>query len=231
MVSIPRGEDAGEAEPSKNPPACHRRRGGHRAARGSGPIAFDPHCARCPALAANRRQVVPGYGLRPAPIAWLGEAPGRHGADVTGVPFTRDRSGRRLQDLFRRLGLSAADYPAVTAPLLATFVTNVIRCNPPANRAPTTTEIANCRPFLRAELARVRPAVLVTLGLHATRAAAAEFLGREVERIGALHAEPLPVPGRRWPRILVPSRHPARVSGTDWARLERAVALLLAADP
>ena len=198
------------------PPPCHRR-----------PVAFDPQCARCPALAANRRQVVPGYGLRPARIAWLGEAPGRHGADHTGVPFTRDRSGRRLQGLLIRLGLSAAADPASAAPRLSTFVTNLVRCNPPANRAPTVTEMENCRPFLAAELARVRPEVLVTLGLLATRAAFVEFLGRRVERIGALHARPVAVADRPWPRLLVPSRHPARIAADDWALLGRVLAGLL----
>ncbi len=186
---------------------------------------------RCPELAANRRRVVPGYGLRPARIAWLGEAPGRKGADMTGVPFTRDRSGQRLQSLLIRLGLSAATDPASADPRLATFVANVVRCNPPANRAPTTIEMENCRPFLAAELDRVRPAVLVTLGLLATRAACTEFLGVRVERIGVLHARPLPVPGRPWPRVIVPSRHPARIGRADWTLLERTIRHLLAALP
>lgn len=195
---------------------CHRR-----------PIAFDPACTRCPELAANRRQVVPGYGIRPARIAWLGEAPGRHGADRTGVPFTRDKSGRRLMALLIHLGLSAEEDPACEAPRLSTFVTNLVRCNPPANRPPTASELANCRSFLAAELARARPEVLVTLGLPATCAAFTEFLGRHVARIGPLHARPVAVPDRRWPRLLVPSRHPARAANADWARLERVLERIL----
>lgn len=174
---------------------------------------------------------MPGYGLRPARIAWLGEAPGRNGADVTGVPFTRDRSGLRLQGLLMRLGLSAATDPASAAPLLATFVANVVRCNPPANRPPTAIEMENCRPFLAAELGRVRPAVLVTLGLLATRAAFSEILGIRVERIGKLHAQPVPVPGRPWPRVIVPSRHPARIGRADWALLEHTIRHLLGEEP
>jgi DNA polymerase len=196
---------------------CHRR-----------PIAFDPACDRCPALAANRRQVVPGYGVHPARIAWLGEAPGRLGADRTGVPFTRDRSGRRLQALLIRLGLAAGEDPAAEAPRLSTFVTNLVRCNPPANRTPTTAEVANCHSFLTAELEQVRPDILVTLGLEATRWAAAHLCGRQVERIGALHARPIVVSDRAWPRLLVPSRHPARIATADWARLARVLEQVLA---
>jgi len=195
---------------------CHRR-----------PIAWEPQCARCPALAANRRQVVPGYGPSPSRIAWIGEAPGRRGADLTGVPFTGDRSGQRLQRLLMHLGLSTEKDPACAKPRLTTFVTNLVRCNPPANRAPTATEMASCRPFLTAELSRVRPEVLVTLGLLPTRAAFAEFLNRRAERIGALHARPVAVPDRLWPRLIVPSRHPARIARSDWALLGHVLTRLL----
>ncbi len=197
-------------------PGCHRR-----------PIAFDPVCSVCPALAANRQRVVPGYGPRPSAIAWLGEAPGRLGADVTGVPFTRDRSGRRLQALLIRLGLSTEIDPAVERPRLGTFVTNLVRCNPPANRAPTAEEMANCASSLQRELARVRPVVLVTLGLLATRFAFAAFLDRAARRMTPLHAWPVVVEDRPWPRFIVPARHPARVSNADWARLERTLARIV----
>lgn len=188
------------------------------------PVAFDPGCWLCPALALNRRRVVPGYGAAPAAIAWIGEAPGRHGADRTGVPFTGDKSGRRLMALLIRLGLSAETDPRCEAPRLACLVTNLVRCNPPGNRTPTAREIERCQLFLQAELEAARPAVIVALGLPATRFALASFLGWRAERIAPLHARPVAVPGRSWPQILVPSRHPSRASNADWRRLERAVA-------
>ncbi len=193
------------------------------------PIAFAPDCRRCPELARNRNQVVPGYGERPARLAWIGEAPGCHGGDRTGVPFTRDRSGRRLMALLIRLGLSAEIDPRCERPRLRCFVTNLLRCNPPENRQPTLREIARCQPFLLAELAAVEPAVIVTLGLPATRFAFARFLGRRAERIGPLHACPIEVPTRPcgWPEILIPSRHPARASNRDWRRLARTVDTIL----
>lgn len=134
-------------------------------------------CTRCPELAANRRCIVPGYGDPQARLMIVGEAPGYRGADRTGVPFTSDRSGRRLQALLIALGLSAATDPALPAPQLqGVFVTNVVRCNPPANRNPTAAEVANCAPYLREELQRVRPQVVATCGLFAARWACAELL-------------------------------------------------------
>ena len=110
-------------------------------------------------------------------MALEARAPGYRGADRTGVPFTGDRSGTRLQTLLIALGLSAETDPALPAPRLqGVFVTNVVRCNPPANRNPTAAEVANCAPYLREELQRVRPQVVATCGLLAARWACAELL-------------------------------------------------------
>ena len=98
-------------------------------------------CRLCPELAANRRVIVHGYGSLPARVLLVGEAPGHKGGDVTGVPFTRDRSGVRLQQALIDLGLSAEVDPRVERPRLHCFLTNVVRCNPPANRTPTQAEI------------------------------------------------------------------------------------------
>jgi uracil-DNA glycosylase family 4 len=54
----------------------------------------DQSCARCPALVASRSRIVHGYGDPSARIVFIGEAPGRRGADCTGVPFSGDKSGR-----------------------------------------------------------------------------------------------------------------------------------------
>jgi DNA polymerase len=127
-------------------------------------------CARCPALVANRRRIVHGYGDPQASMMIIGEAPGYLGADRTGVPFTSDRSGRRLQSLLIALGLSQEVDPTVVAPRLrGVYLTNVVRCNPPGNRNPTAQEVANCAPYLRAELARLRPRAVVALGSFAMR--------------------------------------------------------------
>src|SRR4051794_9255778 len=90
-------------------------------------------CARCPALMASRSRIVHGYGDPHARIVFIGEAPGRHGADRTGVPFSGDKSGRALQRILIELKLLDAQTP-VEAPQLRCFVTNAVRCCPPTGR-------------------------------------------------------------------------------------------------
>jgi DNA polymerase len=133
--------------------------------------------------------------------------------------------------LLIRLGLSSATDPAAEQPAITCFIANLVRCNPPANRAPTPAEVEHCRPFLLAELAAVRPAILVTLGLPATRFAFAELMGRRADRLGPLAARPIAPPpdaARPWPQLLIPARHPSRASHADWRRLERVLAAALA---
>ena len=118
-------------------------------------------CSLCPELVASRRQAVPGDGAIPADIMFVGLAPGRNGADITGIPFTRDPSGK----LFREM--------LATAELSDVFITNIVKCNPKdlkgRNRTPSETEIAHCSTFLYAEISLVRPKIIVALGMHATR--------------------------------------------------------------
>ena len=96
----------------------------------------------------NGYHSVVGEGDLWAEIMFVGEAPGYKGGDLSGVPFTRDRSGVRLQQLLIELGLSHETDPRLERPRLRCFVTNVVRCNPPANRTPTRAEIALCKPYL-----------------------------------------------------------------------------------
>ena len=184
-------------------------------------------CFLCPILAANRQRIVHGYGDFQARVVLIGEAPGYLGADRTGVPFTGDRSGRRVQALLIRLGLSEESDPAVAAPRLrGVFMSNVVRCNPPGNRNPTPAEVANCAPFLRGELKAVRPAVVVTLGSFAAAWAFRELLHAELPAgIRALH-------GRTWPAgavTLLTLVHPARASNAQMAVAEKALSRLLLA--
>lgn len=168
-------------------------------------------CTQCPALAANRRRVVPGYGDPQPRLMLVGEAPGYRGADRTGVPFTGDRSGRRVQALLMRLGLSEEDNPAVERPRLrGVYLTNVVRCNPPGNRNPTPDEVSRCTPYLRAEMAALRPAVVATLGLFAAAWAFQDLLGRPLPAgIRTLHGQCWPAAGGV---VVVTLVHPARAS-------------------
>ncbi|MBN1137633.1 MAG: uracil-DNA glycosylase [Anaerolineae bacterium] len=188
------------------------------------------YCSRCPALAVNRRQIVHGYGAPDARILFVGEAPGYKGADVTGVPFTRDRSGVRFQQMLIALGLSAETDPRVERPRLTCFVTNVVRCNPPANRAPSREEIANCLPYLWEELAVVQPEIVAPIGRVAAQELFMYLLGRPAPPTSQAHAQVFPIPekhryfaGMARPRILLPMRHPSRISN---AELERFIAAM-----
>jgi len=165
-------------------------------------------------LAANRQCIVHGYGAPDSRILFVGEAPGYKGGDLSGIPFTRDRSGVRIQQVFIDLDLSAETSPRVELPRLRCFVTNVVRCNPPSNRTPTRTEVTNCLPYLWQELDLVRPAIVVPVGNVAARALFPRLLGRPAPPITQIHAQVFV--GQDV--TVVPLRHPARISNADLAR-------------
>ena len=110
---------------------------------------------------------VPGFGDRRARVLLLGLAPGAHGSNRTGRPFTGDASGKFLYPVLYSTGF--ASQPNATdrndgLKLLDCYITSVIRCAPPGNK-PVPQEIANCRPWLDLELASLkRLRVVVALG-------------------------------------------------------------------
>ena len=118
-------------------------------------------CCDCAALVKCRSRVVPGDGAVPARVMFVGIAPGRFGGDITGIPFSGDRSGILLRTMIARAGIEDA------------FITNLVRCNPRdecgRNRDPLVDEIDNCRKHLDAEIAMVRPRIIVCLGAMAWR--------------------------------------------------------------
>lgn len=187
-----------------------------------------PHgaCTCCPALVANRQRIVRGYGDPQARLMIVGEAPGVHGADRTGVPFTGDRSGRRVQALLIALGLSKETDPAVETPrLCGVWLTNVVRCNPPGNRNPAPTEVANCAPWLRTELETIKPQVVATLGNFAARWAFGELLRQEPPAgVRELHGQTR----RAGDVTLLCFVHPARASNVQMTAAEEALRSLLA---
>jgi uracil-DNA glycosylase family 4 len=110
---------------------------------------------------------VPSFGDPRARLLVIGLAPGLHGANATGRPFTGDHAGILLYTTLHRQGFAdrAASRSADDGLLLADCrITNAVRCLPPANK-PTPAEVRQCNPYLAAEIARV-PAggVLVALG-------------------------------------------------------------------
>ena len=99
-----------------------------------------------------------------ARIMFIGEAPGRKGADRTRVPFSGDQSGKNFDRFLGSIGLQRDQI----------FITSAAMCNPRAesgaNRKPTKAEITNCSYFLRRMIEIVDPAVIVTLGSVALEA-------------------------------------------------------------
>jgi DNA polymerase len=109
-------------------------------------------CTRCPELVESRSRIVNGDGPDEADLLFVGEGPGAR-EDEEGRPFV-GRSGDVLVDHLREQGIDRSDVR----------ITNCVRCRPPENRDPTTTELANCRGYLEAEIDGVDPALVVTLG-------------------------------------------------------------------
>lgn len=134
-------------------------------------------CPLCPRLVAFREELraeypdwwnapVPAFGDPNAWLAIIGLAPGKHGANRTGRPFTGDFAGELLYATLAKFGLSegtfAAD-PDDGLQLRGAVVINAVRCLPPANK-PTPLEIRTCRPFLEAPIAAL-PKVRVFIAL------------------------------------------------------------------
>ncbi len=166
------------------------------------------HCVRCPALVASRRRIVHGYGDVMSGIVFIGEAPGRHGADQTGIPFWGDRSGRILRRILVRLGL-ASDETATAS--LRCFITNTVRCCPPGNRTPTAAEVQSCREWLDTELDAIKPRLLVPVGRIALQEVGKRYLEGAPGAIRMLHATVL----RGREVTILPMMHPARISRVD----------------
>lgn len=135
-------------------------------------------CPRCPRLVTLRhelRAAHPGWWNAPVPAfgdpdAWLaivGLAPGRHGANRTGRPFTGDAAGELLYATLLKYGLAKGEYGASRddgVRLKGAVILNAVKCLPPQNRT-LPIEAANCRPFLMAAIeALPRLTTFVALG-------------------------------------------------------------------
>ncbi|MDP7975180.1 MAG: uracil-DNA glycosylase [Thermoprotei archaeon] len=107
-------------------------------------------CRLCP-LWQGRTHAVPGEGAFGS-LFLVGEAPGQK-EDELGRPFV-GRAGRLLEKALLAVGLSRREV----------YITNVVKCRPPANRRPKKSEIRACLPYLSREVAIIKPQLMLLLG-------------------------------------------------------------------
>jgi len=181
---------------------------------------FDPKCRACPRLARYLHEIrsshhdyhadpVPAFGDSSPRLLIVGLAPGLHGANRTGRPFTGDHAGVLLYHTLHALNL--CNQPQASDPddgleLIGCRITNAVKCVPPENK-PTSAEVNTCNRYLRAEIASLpADAVLLALGGIAHRAI---LMALELppSRYRFAHDQIHELPGGRW---LVDSYHCSR---------------------
>lgn len=154
-------------------------------------------CIRCPAMCERAAVFSEFNGPLDPRVMFIGEAPGRKGADRTRVPFSGDQSGKNFERFLASIDLKRSEI----------FITSAALCNPRAasgaNRRPAASEIRNCSDFLRRSIELVDPRIVVTLGTVALEALKLvhyhEFTLKN--DAGRIH---------RWNgRLLVPLYHPS----------------------
>ena len=189
-------------------------------------------CPLCPRLMAFRKECraefpdwwnapVPAFGDPDAWLAIVGLAPGKHGANRTGRPFTGDYAGELLYATLLKFGLAEGVYladPADGLTLKGAVILNAVKCLPPANK-PEPIEIATCRNYFEAALAGLRKVrVVLALGQIA-HVAAARALGLKPTATKFGHGAETAAPDGR---ILLSSYHCSRYN-QNTGRLDAAM--------
>lgn len=120
-------------------------------------------CRACP-LAATRQNTVPGQGALNPDIMFVGEGPGAD-EDEQGLAFV-GRAGQLLTKMIAAMGYTREQV----------FIGNIVKCRPPNNRVPSPEEMAGCLPYLKRQIAVIRPKLIVCLGATAARGLVNEIL-------------------------------------------------------
>ena len=192
---------------------------------------YDPTCVRCPRLAeflGQVREKHPTYECRPvsqfgrwnSPLLIVGLAPGLHGANATGRPFTGDHAGIMLYKTLYQFGFSSSpeSFKGDDLELYGCLITNAVKCLPPANK-PNAAEVNACRSFLIKELVTVPVnGVVLVLGRLAHDSVVRAF-GFTPSQMPFRHAGELKLPDQR---TLVSSYHCSRYN-TQTRRLTQAM--------
>ena len=144
-------------------------------------------CTKCE-LHKSRRTAVPGEGPGDTKIMFVGEGPGQN-EDEQGRPFV-GAAGKFLTELLESIGLKRSDV----------FITNIVKCRPPNNRAPRKGEIDACNPYLESQIDLINPRIVCPLGTPAINT----ILGDEYSAT-KIHGKPI----KRGDRTILPLYHPA----------------------
>lgn len=173
--------------------------------------AFEADCRRCPRLVGFLTQVKaqhPSYHARPvAPfgverphLLIIGLAPGMHGANATGRPFTGDHAGILLYETLHQYGFSdrpVSHHREDGMQLLGCRITNAVKCLPPANK-PSPQEVRTCSGYLRVEMQALAPGgVVLALG-NVAHGAVIRALGYKLRDYAFAHGAKHSLPDGRW---------------------------------
>jgi len=176
-------------------------------------------CQAC-SLCEQRTHAVAGEGSAKPSVLIVGEAPGEH-EDIEGRPFV-GRSGQLLDNMLQAIQLDRFEQ---------VFITNMVKCRPPANRNPREDEISACSPYLLRQIELLRPTVVLAMGRFAAHA-----LLSTKEPLQKLRLETQAVTAGENPTPVVVTYHPAYLlrRPTDkrlaWEDLKRVRALLTPRD-
>jgi uracil-DNA glycosylase len=166
-------------------------------------------CTRCPLAYAGRRKIVFADGDPNARLMFVGEGPGAD-EDTSGVPFV-GKAGQLLNNMIGAMGLKREQV----------YIANIVKCRPPANRAPEPVEANTCSQFLLKQIDVVQPQVIVALG-----ATAATYLLGVKQSLASLRGR---WHGCRGAKLVV-TYHPAfllrdpRQKGEAWKDLQMVMA-------
>jgi DNA polymerase len=108
-------------------------------------------CTKCE-LSKTRNNAVPGKGNYKADVIFVGEAPGKN-EDMKGEPFM-GIAGNKLSIALESAGIARDEV----------YITNIVKCRPPKNRVPTTTERDTCQNYLEKEIEIIKPKIICVLG-------------------------------------------------------------------
>jgi uracil-DNA glycosylase len=134
-------------------------------------------CTKCK-LCKTRTKVVFGHGPVPCDLMLIGEGPGEQ-EDLSGLPFV-GRSGQLLTQILGSINIDREK---------DIYITNIVKCRPPENRAPQTDETASCFPYLEAQIKIVKPKIILLAG-----APSAKVILKNEEPMGKIRGKWLKLP-------------------------------------